>query len=251
MGESTRERVALVTGGSGAIGGAISRWLARAGAHVAVAWHQHEGAAHDVVDQITGGGGQAMSVHLDQSDPGDPARALAQVEAEWGAVEVLVAAAVAWPTPEDSWECLVSDLVSNLAGPITCVESALPAMRRTGWGRVVTISTDLVDQPLPTSTSYTAAKGGLEAATRLWALREAEHGVLCNVVRPGFTLTDKVLITPGLGQSAVDAEAARTPTDRICTPQDVASVVTFLATDTNTHINGQTVSVGGGRELSR
>lgn len=116
---------------------------------------------------------------------------------------------------------------------------------------MVTISTDLVDQPMPATAAYTAAKGGLEAATRVWAVREARHGVLCNVVRPGFTLTDKVLRTPGLGQPAVDAEAARTPTARICTPQDVAQVVAFLATDTNTHINGQTVSVGGGRELSR
>lgn len=196
-------------------------------------------------------GGEAIAVRLDQCDPEDPARTLAQVETELGAVQILVLAAVAWPRPDDSWGQLVSDLTSNLAGPIACVESALPGMRRTGWGRVVTISTDLVDQPMPSTAGYTASKGGLEAVTRLWAVREAHHGVLCNVVRPGFTLTDKVLNTPGLGQPAIDAEAARTPTARICTPQDVAQVVAFLATDTNTHINGQTVSVGGGRELSR
>jgi 3-oxoacyl-[acyl-carrier protein] reductase len=243
--------VAVVIGGSGAIGSEISARLAAAGVRVAVGWHRRETAASELVDCIRSHGGEALAVQLDQADHLQSARALSQVETELGVVQIVVAAAVEWPTLETSWDRLVSDLVTNLAGPIACIEQVLPGMRRAGWGRVVTISTDLVDQPMPATVAYTAAKGGLEAATRVWALREARHGVLCNVVRPGFTLTDKVLDTPALGQSAIDAEAARTPTSRICTPTDVATAVEFLATDANTHINGQTLSIGGGRELSR
>ena len=123
--DSTR-RVALVTGGSGAIGGEISCHLARAGVRVAVAWHHNADAAHRVVEQVSGAGGEALAVRLDQCDPGDRARALAQVEAELGVVQIVVAAAVAWPTPDDSWEHLVSDLVSNLAGPISLTSPCQP-----------------------------------------------------------------------------------------------------------------------------
>jgi 3-oxoacyl-[acyl-carrier protein] reductase len=240
-----------VTGGSGAIGQEISRCLGRSGVRVAVGWHRHGESARQVVDRITGEGGEALAIQLDHGDPAQVARTLSAIESDLGVVQILVLAGVTWPTPEDSWDRLVSDLVDNLAGPIAYVEGALPGMRRHGWGRVVTISTDLVDQPMPGTPSYVAAKGGLEAATRVWAAREAPHGVLSNVVRPGFTLTDKVMNTPGLGQPVVDAEAARTPTLRSCTPEDVARAVAFLATESNTHINGQTLSVGGGRELSR
>src|SRR5688572_25356779 len=96
----SRGRVALVTGGSGAIGGEISRCLARAGVRVAVAWHQNADAAQAVVDLVNSAGGEALAIRLDQRDPGDRARVLAQVEAELGVVQVLVAAAVAWPTAD-------------------------------------------------------------------------------------------------------------------------------------------------------
>ncbi len=214
-------------------------------------WHQHGEGATEVVDRITREGGEAIAIQLDQGSPAQSTRTLSEIESSLGVVQILVVAGVTWPTPEESWGRLVSGLMDNLASPIACVERALPGMRRSGWGRVVTISTDLVDQPMPGTAAYAAAKGGLEAATRVWAVREAKHGVLSNVVRPGFTLTDEVMNMPGLGHPAVDAEAARTPTARICTPQDVAQAVAFLATDSNTHINGQTLSVGGGRELSR
>jgi NAD(P)-dependent dehydrogenase (short-subunit alcohol dehydrogenase family) len=90
---------------------------------------------------------------------------------------------------------------------------------------------------------------GLERVVRVLAVREARHGVLSNVVRPGYTLTDRGLAT--FGREYVDQESAATPTGRICTPEDVANVVTFLASAANGHVNGQTVSVAGGRELTR
>ena len=70
-------------------------------------------------------------------------------------------------------------------------------------------------------------------------------------MRPGFTVTDRALTTPGFGQDVVDAEAAKTPTRRICTPADVASVGAYLGPGANGHVNGEVVSVAGGRELTR
>lgn len=123
-------------------------------------------------------------------------------------------------------------------------------MRSLRWGRIVVVSTDIVEQPMAGPLAYAAAKGALEtAAARVLAVREASHGILTNVVRPGFTLTDRAL-TPALRPAAIE-EAARTPTRRICTPEDVASAVTYLGSAANDHINGQVLSVAGGRELVR
>nr|WP_199565591.1 SDR family oxidoreductase [Spongiactinospora rosea] len=113
------------------------------------------------------------------------------------------------------------------------------------------ISSDVVDQPVPVSAGYPAGKSAIEAAARVFALREARHGILTNVVRPGFTLTERALTHPGLGQKLVDAEAERTPTGRICTPQDVADLTTYLGSDANGHVNGEIIAVAGSRHLTR
>jgi NAD(P)-dependent dehydrogenase (short-subunit alcohol dehydrogenase family) len=77
------------------------------------------------------------------------------------------------------------------------------------------------------------------------------HGILTNVVRPGFTLTERALTFPGFGQAVIDAESEKTPTRRVRTPEDVASAIVYLASGANTHINGETISVAGGRHLTR
>ena len=245
-------RTALVTGGSGAIGQAIARTLAAEGAPVAIGWHNNPDPAADLVQSITAGGGRVCAVRLDQADPDTTAAGLRRVEAEFGSIDVLVAAAVSWPSLEpETRKSLADTLITNTVGTLSTVEGVLPGMRRRGWGRIVLISTDLVDQPMPYGTGYPAAKGAIEAAARVWAAREAGHGILTNVIRPGFTLTDTALTTPGLGQAAIDAESARTPTAHICTPDDVASAVTCLASGANGHINGEVLSIAGGRKLTR
>ncbi|MBB5999779.1 SDR family NAD(P)-dependent oxidoreductase [Streptomonospora salina] len=202
--------------------------------------------------QTEGAGGRAVGVRMDQGDPESISAAVADVERTLGGPHVLVANAVAWPTSsEHSWTDLTAGLAANAAGPVALVEAVLPAMRSAGWGRVVLVSTDIVDQPLASAAAYPAAKGALEAAARVFAVREARHGVLTNVVRPGFTLTERALSTPGLGQAVVDAEGEQTPTGRVCTPEDVASAVTYLGSGANGHVNGELLSVAGGRQLTR
>lgn len=166
---------------------------------------------------------------------------------------MLVANAVVWPerAPADTWETLLDGLTANVVGTMALVEAVLPGMRARGWGRIVLISSDVVEQPLPAAVAYPAAKGALETAARVLAAREARHGILTNVVRPGFTLTDRALTMPGFGRAVVDAEGAKTPTGRICTPAEVAAAVAFLGSAANGHINGEVVSLAGGRHLTR
>ncbi|EHR49178.1 short-chain alcohol dehydrogenase like protein [Saccharomonospora marina XMU15] len=245
-------RVVLVTGASGAIGGAVSKTFAAEGARVAAGWHGNEAGARSLIDSITQSGGKAMAVRIDQRDQESVAAAVGQVEREFGEVAILVANAVSWPTTmTDTWESLTDGLTANAAGTMAVIEAVLPGMRQAGWGRVVLISTDIVEQPMAAGVAYPAAKGALETATKVLAVREARHGILTNVVRPGFTLTERALTTPGFGQEAVDAEAAKTPTRRICTPRDVASAVAYFGSAANGHANGEVLSVAGGRHLTR
>lgn len=245
-------RVALVTGASGDIGRAIAALLAQEGALVAATWHRNEQRARELVDSIAREGGKATAVRLDQRDEGSIRAAVEQVRRDLGEIAVLVANSVSWPTrgPE-TWESLTGDFTANVTGTLSVIEAALPGMRAAGWGRIVVISSDVVAQPLPAGVAYPAAKAALETAAEVLAAREAPYGVLTNVVRPGFTLTDRALTTPGFGQEVVDAEAAKTPTRRICTPQDVASTVAYLGSAANGHVNGEVISVAGGRHLTR
>ena len=126
----------------------------------------------------------------------------------------------------------------------------MPGMRAANWGRIVVVSTDIVEQPMAGPLAYATAKGALETAARVLAVREARHGILTNVVRPGFTLTQRALTSASLGPAAVE-EAAHTPTGRICTPDEIASAVTYLGSAANGHVNGQALSIAGGRELIR
>ncbi|MFD0801451.1 SDR family NAD(P)-dependent oxidoreductase [Streptomonospora algeriensis] len=245
-------RTVLVTGGSGAIGRAVVTAFVAEGAAVAVGWHSDGTAAEQAVRAAEAAGGRAVGVRMDQSDPESISAAVDEVQRTLGGPHVLVANAVAWPASfEHSWKDLTAGLAANAAGPVALVEAALPAMRSAGWGRVVLVSTDIVDQPMASAAAYPAAKGALEAAARVFAVREARHGVLTNVVRPGFTLTERALSTPGLGQAVVEAEGEQTPTGRICTPEDVASAVAYLGSGANGHVNGELLSVAGGRQLTR
>jgi 3-oxoacyl-[acyl-carrier protein] reductase len=238
-------KVVLITGASGAIGGAIATAFAREGAVVAAGWHHNEEAAKAVC-------GNGMTVRVDQGDRDSAAAAVDQVERALGPVAVLVTNAVAWPSrAADTWDTLTDGLTTNVAGTMALIDAVLPGMRRAGWGRLVVISSDVVDQPMPGAVAYPAAKGALETAAKVLAAREARHGVLTNVVRPGFTLTERALTTPGFGQEVVDAEGAKTPTGRICTPEDVASAVAYLGSAANGHVNGEVLSVAGGRHLTR
>ena len=246
------EKVAFVSGGSGAIGRAIALALAAEDADVAVSWHANEEAAAEVVRAVNRAGARGHAVRLDQSDPGSARAAVEETRRHLGPISVLIANAVAWPDRVlEEVDGLAASLTTNTVGTLALVDAALADMRAAGWGRVILVSTDIVVQPMPGSLAYATAKGALEAAARVLAVREAHHGILTNVVRPGLTLTDRAVNSPFLGTGFIEKEAAHTPTRRICTPEDVASAVTYLASAANGHVNGQVLSVAGGRELVR
>jgi 3-oxoacyl-[acyl-carrier protein] reductase len=242
--------VVLVTGASGAIGSAIAHHFAAEGATVALTYRADRQRADDLARELGDRGGSSAVFHLDQAVEAARARMVGEVLRSVGAPRVVVANAVRWPSFGPETSVLADSIDANLVGPVAVVDAFLEPMRERGFGRIVFVSTDLVGQPMPGPVGYVAAKAGLEAATRVLAVREAAHGILTNVVRPGFTLTEPARAEPEL-EEAIRVESSRTPTGRLCTPDDVASTVVYLGSSANSHVNGQIISVAGGRELVR
>ncbi|RKE21292.1 SDR family oxidoreductase [Streptomyces sp. TLI_171] len=245
-------RVVLVTGATGGIGRAVAHAYAAAGARVAVAYRSNAGLAAKLVAEL-GGEERACAVPYALDDPQSPRRAVAEVEARWGAVDVLVANAVRWgerrvpgtafeEVPEESWLPVIED---NLAPAIRTVQSVVGGMRARGWGRIVLISSHNALGGNRGQEFYGAAKAGLHGLARslMWDLTGT--GVLVNVVCPGLTSTERV--TTGLPEPIRERERAGTPTGRLSSPEDVARAVLFLGSDANGNVTGEALTVAGGR----
>jgi 3-oxoacyl-[acyl-carrier protein] reductase len=234
---------ALVTGGSGAIGAAICRRLARGGHFVYVHAHRGVAAAQTLVDEIVAGGGRAAAVNFDLTDAAATRTAVEKL-LEDGAVQVLVNNAgvhddAAFPGMSPAQWHRVVDLSVN--GFYNVTQPLLLPMIRTRWGRVVSISSVTALIGNRGQVNYAAAKGALNAATKALSLEVASRGITVNAVAPG-------IISSGMGGAAFDASAiaAIVPMKRAGSAEEVASLVDFLVSAEAAYITGQVISIDGG-----
>jgi 2-hydroxycyclohexanecarboxyl-CoA dehydrogenase len=238
-------RVALVTGGAGAIGAAVCAALAAQGRRVAAA--DLDGARAAAVAEPLGGAGVAMDV----ASPASVARALDEVRARLGPPTVLVSCA-GWdrmlPFVETDEPFQARVLEINLAGPIRVTRAVLPDMIEAGFGRIVLVSSDAGRVGSSGETIYAAAKGGLLSFAKSVAREAVRHGVTANCVCPGPTDTPlfRGLAREGEGERITQALERAIPMRRLGRPEDVAPAVAFLASDAAAYVTGQTLSVSGG-----
>jgi 2-hydroxycyclohexanecarboxyl-CoA dehydrogenase len=235
-------RKALVTGGAGGIGAAISRRLAAEGAEVWVGDLDENGAAAIAADI----GGHA--VHLDVTDH---ASASATVESI-GGLDVLINNAGTdefgffnQTTPE-MWERV---LAVNLTGVLNCTHAALPSMQGAGYGRIVSISSEAGRVGSKGSAVYSAAKGGVIAFMKVIARENARYGITANSIAPGPIETPLLMGAAQLGEMGeklIETMKGATQLRRLGTPDEVAAAVTFLAAEESSYVTGETLGVSGG-----
>ncbi len=240
-------RVALVTGAAGAgIGRATARRLAEAGATVVVT-DVHERRTGETVEALRAefGGATVVGKLLDGGDPEAISRVVAEVRSEVGPVEVLVNNAAVNPfgevdtlSPED-WDRAVA---VDVTGPWLLIRAVLPDMKQRRRGAIVNVSSVAAYTAPEREAPYAAAKAALHSLTRTVAREAGPHGVRCNAVAPGLIWTrfmEKF-------EEQFRPEVERTPLRRWGTPEDVADVVLFLASDRSAFITCEALTVSGG-----
>ena len=240
---SARGLRALVTGGSGAIGGAICRRLAREGHRVHVHCHRGAATAAALVSEIEAAGGAAEVVSFDVTDTEETRAALEAVLAA-GPIQILVNNAgvhddAVLPGMSAAQWRRVIDVSVN--GFFNATQPLLMPMIRARWGRIVSVSSVAALIGNKGQVNYAAAKGALNSATRALALEVATRGVTVNAVAPGIIATP---MTDGLFDAA--AIERLVPMNRLGLPEEVAGVVAFLTTDDAAYVTGQVLSVSGG-----
>jgi len=234
---------ALITGGSGGIGAAIARRLARDGLHVIVHANRNREQAEIVAGEIRSAGGSAETIAFDVADAKASAQALETLLAV-GPIQVLVNnagihddAPLAGMTFEQ-WHKVVD---VTLHGFYHVTQPLLLPMLRTRWGRIISISSIAGVVGNRGQANYAAAKAGLHGASKSLAFEVASRGVTVNVVAPGIVQTP-------MAQAAFSKEQidALVPVKRAGTPEEVAALVGFLASPDAGYITGQVISINGG-----
>ncbi|QSO55017.1 SDR family oxidoreductase [Alicyclobacillus curvatus] len=240
-------QTAIVTGASRGIGRSIAVALGRAGAHVVVNYLKSQEAALEVVDTILNLGSKAIAVQADVSNPQE-VKSLVTAATSLGAPQILVNNAgisqsrLLLDTSLEEWDRM---LKSNLTAPFLCTKAVLPYMLRTGYGRIVNISSIWGISGGSFEVAYSASKGGIIAFTKALAKEIGPSGITVNAVAPGAIETDML---QGLSEEEVSQLQARTPVGRLGHPDDVANAVVFLASPRTSYITGQVISPNGGLE---
>jgi 3-oxoacyl-[acyl-carrier protein] reductase len=248
---ASRRRVALVTGSSRGLGSAIARRLARDGLAVAVNDASGGEESRRVVEQIRAGGGVAEAFAADVTDERQVEQLVRAVEAELGAVDVLVVNATGpqpeAPVDEVGWDDHLAQLEFFVKSPMLLGRAVLRGMLARGGGRIVQIDSEVAHRPPPGRSAYATAKSAQIGLTRVWARELAHLGITVNSVAPGFVPVER---HADVSETSRRAYVDSVPAGRIGRPEDVAHAVSFFASDAASFITGQRLVVDGGRAVA-
>jgi NAD(P)-dependent dehydrogenase (short-subunit alcohol dehydrogenase family) len=237
-------RTALVTGASQGIGAATARALDRAGARVALVARSRDRLA-EVAQHLEH---QPVVLEADLSDPDAPEAIARQALDALGTVDVLVnnAASAARLATVDTDAGLIDDMLAvNVRAPLLLIAALIPAMAERGGGSIINLSSVSGLVGTPRRAAYAATKGAIDAATRSLAIELGPAGIRVNSVAPGVVdtaLWAKNKAIPGV----VETIEGQTPLRRWATPEDIADVIVFLASDAARFVTGETIAADGG-----
>ena len=239
-------KVALVTGASRGIGRAIALSLASDGLAVAVHYDKSADAAQKVVSEITESGGRAIAFQGNLASPDVPADLVARVKSQLGSIDILVNNAAVMTDcsiAEMSDEMWDETIAVNLSAVFKLTRACIPAMVENKWGRIISISSQVAQTGSANHAHYSATKASLLGFTYSAAKELGASGITANVVLPGRIETDMISVR-SVGR--MDEWMSQTPLGRLGKPEEVAGVVTFLASVESSYITGAAINVNGG-----
>lgn len=238
-------KTALVTGASRGIGRAIALRLAKDGFNVTVGYAGNRTKAEEVVNEIASGGGKALAIQADIAQENQVRALFAQTAEAFGGIDVVVNSAGIMelsPIAEGNTELFDRIMATNLRGTFLVLSQAARHVRE--GGRIVALSTSALVPAFPAYGAYIASKAGVEALVRTLANELRGRTITVNAISPGPVATE--LFLTGKSKEQVARLAKMPPLERLGEPEDIASVVSFLAGSDGGWVNGQVVRVNGG-----
>jgi 3-oxoacyl-[acyl-carrier protein] reductase len=238
-------RVALVTGASQGIGHACALALARHGAQVAVAARNRE-KLDELVADITQAGGKASAYVIDVGEEEQVKSGIKSVLGQLGKIDILINNAgitrdqLVMRMKRPDWDAVLN---TNLTSAYLCIQQVIPSMLKQRWGRIINITSVFGQMGQAGQANYAASKAGLIGLTMAMARELASRNITCNAVAPGFIETN---MTAALSEEFRQTAVKSIPLGRVGSAEDVASAVSFLASEEASYITGHVLNVNGG-----
>lgn len=239
--------VALVAGGSRGIGAEVARAFAAAGAAVVIGARSVD-RVHTLAAEISQGGGRAVGVACDVTDPTDVESLVQVAVSTYGRLDFAFNNATGAhqlaPLAEVGTQEFVADLSTNVVGTFLGMKYQIPAMLESGGGSIVNMASGAVLHATPNLASYIASKDGIVGLTKVAALDYADQGIRVNVVAPGPIRTEHI---EAAGDRAQELAAASVPMGRMGEPGDVSDVMLWLCSAGAAYVTGTVIPIDGGQ----
>lgn len=242
---SVSDKIAIVTGGSRGIGRAVTLSLAEQGTTVVLSYKQNSAAAEETINLSKNFSGRVMAKQWDIGKFQETQNVIADIEKELGKVDILVNNAgitgdnLFVRMKEEEWDKVIE---TNLKGTFNCCRAVIRGMMKRKFGRIINISSIVAESGNPGQANYCASKAGIIGLTRSLALELASRQITVNAITPGFVATD---MTGALTEEQKNLLLSKIPMGRVAQPNEVASLVTYLASEGASYISGQTIGVNG------
>ena len=247
-----KDRVAAVTGGAGAIGGEITKLLAREGARIVIADVNTE-AAGRLVDEVKALGSEALVVNADVIEIDQAEKMVEEALSRFNQIDILVnvAGGSTGPSIKTKMDFFARSektrgeeiLRLNLLAPLNCARAVINHMMERRRGAIVSISSTAGVIGMMKGVEYSAAKAGIVGMTITLAKEAAEYGIRVNSVSPGIVGTERVF---KMAPDRIPQWEKGIKLGRLCKPEEIASAVLFLVSDESSYITGQNIIVDGG-----